>query len=101
MAALADFVATGWIWVTGGVGLGEGVVHHAAYCWNVSRFRSRLVSGGEILAKLFSVPWRLRERFLATEWVGAIDDRAAEGAERTRKQFLWALCVLSECSERA
>ena len=98
MAALADIGATGWIWVAAGVGLGEGVVRHAAFYSNVSRFRSRLVSGGEILAKLFSVPWRLRERFLATEWVGAIDDRAAEGAERTRKQFL---CVLSKRNERA
>ena len=32
MTALADIGATGWIWVTGGVGLGEGVVHHAAFC---------------------------------------------------------------------
>ena len=67
MAALADIGATGWIWVATGVGLGEGVVRHAAFYSNVSRFRSRLVSGGEILAKLFSVPWRLRERFQATD----------------------------------
>ena len=67
MAALVDIGVTGWIWVAGGVRLGEGVVCHVAYCWNFSRVRFRLISGGEILAKLFSVPWRLRERFLATD----------------------------------
>ena len=67
MAALADIGATGWIWVVGVVELSEGVVRHAAYCWNLSRFKSRLISGGEILAKLFSMPWRLRERFQATD----------------------------------
>ena len=50
MAALVDIGVTGWIWVAGGVRLGEGVVCHVAYCWNFSRVRFRLISGGEIQA---------------------------------------------------